>query len=185
MSVFNAITADANPYVKFHELLNVLYLHVSNCLTCKLWAHDALMSFGRYADIAANLEHLDHDYVKKGDVLTLHGTCKRKRMDAHLRMHISSDVKANRTAPTTAAYLRSHPELAQNPTSSAAGIDNVFLSCVQAATWLECANAAVFTLSFDGVVCGNPSREHIPVSLTMKKNQFGTWLPVAVLLKPQ
>ena len=66
VSVLNAITADAIPYVKFHELLIVLYLHVSNCLTCKLWAHDALLASGRYAEIATNLEHLDSTMTMSG-----------------------------------------------------------------------------------------------------------------------
>ena len=70
-STLAGITADENAYVRFHELLDFSYLHTRDCLVCKLWIHDALMSFARYAEDELNLEHLDHDFVRKGDALTL------------------------------------------------------------------------------------------------------------------
>jgi hypothetical protein len=151
VSVLTGITVDANPYVQFHELVDFLQLHARHCLVCKLWAHDALMSFARFVEDPLNMEHLNHDFVRQGDALTIFGTGKRKRMDAQLALHLSVDLKTDRIAPATASYLRSHPEVAANPTAIGAILDQSMLASTQAATWLACAQAVVFTLSFDGV----------------------------------
>ena len=113
------------------------------------------------------------DYVQDGGRLVMDTYSKKRRMDGELKRAVSCAALERKTATTSSAFVRAHPELGHR---SEQKFDLSFVTSYQASMWLSFASAQTICWCWDSVRSGNPMKENVFSFVINLDNQNAGWL---------